>query len=76
MTAPIQQTADTIRQRHDLIDAINANSETITVWSQADDGEWYARGFANEAAAAEYERKCRKAGVPCERRPEHIGAGQ
>lgn len=67
MTAPLQQTAETIRQRYDLIDAINSNSKTITVWSQDDDGEWHPRVFANEAAAVEFEAKGRKRGFATKR---------
>ena len=67
MTAPIQQTAETIRQRHDLIDAIDRSSKTIEVWSQDDDGEWHSRVFANEAAAAEFEAMGRKRGFATKR---------
>lgn len=63
----IQQTQDTIRQRHDLIDAIHGASDRIEVWSQDEDGEWHARCFANEAAAAEFEAKGRKRGFATRR---------
>lgn len=63
----IHQTAETIRQRLDLIDAINSKSDRIEIWAQDDDGEWHSRVFGNEAAAAEFEAKGRKRGFATKR---------
>ena len=61
------QTIETIRQRLDLDDAITAATKVIEVFSQDDDGEWHLHGFANEAAAAEFEAKGRKRGFATKR---------
>lgn len=63
----MNQTAQTISQRMDLIEAITRNSKPITIESLSDDGEWIARTFANESAAKEYEYKMQKNGVSTKR---------
>lgn len=63
------RTLETIRQNADLFEATCRTTKTILVESKTDEGEWIATGFANEAAAREYERKWTRQGV------EHRRAG-
>jgi hypothetical protein len=63
----MNQTSKTISERLDLEEAITRASKPIIIHSLCDDGEWTIRSFANEPAAAEYERKMAGAGVETRR---------
>lgn len=55
-------TAASRKELLDQIAALERVAKQIDVVWQADDGEWFTRSHANEAAAREFERKLDKGG--------------
>lgn len=63
----MNQTLATLRETAALRETLSRVTRPITVESQADDGSWIARSFANEPAAVEFETRCRRRDVPTRR---------
>ena len=59
----MNQTIDTLRETLAIQETMARIARPIDIHSQTDDGEWIVRSFANEPAAAEFERKMQRVGV-------------